>query len=112
MFLYAQSSDSSFCLESIERMSGSRWTFGHGPFAPEGSRYVYEGAVGGAWVRAEFDDLGASTFAFAVEADGVDLADTSNPAAIALTIGDGHGKTTERLEGCLHLDNRLGVSDG
>jgi uncharacterized delta-60 repeat protein len=56
-------------------------------------RYAFEGTVNGADIEFSIAPAGVGSFAFHVEASGVSLAGTTNPASLELLIGSNGGTT-------------------
>jgi hypothetical protein len=56
-------------------------------------RFAFEGVINGVSLEVQIVHLGNNIFTFKAEGKGVDLADLTNPVAVALTIGDDTGST-------------------
>jgi hypothetical protein len=56
--------------------------------------YVYEGRIGGAALEARIVPVSANTCRLTAEASGANLAGTTHPITVGLTIGDDSGTTT------------------
>ena len=60
--------------------------------------YVYEGTIGGVALEVRIAPLSANRYTFQAEGRGANLAGTTNPVTVGLTIGDDSGATTASAE--------------
>jgi len=72
-----------------------------GSFLDNNGEFEFEDIIGGVHVMMKIKEIHPDVFAFMVEAEVVDLTDTSNPVNIELIIGDDTGSTETRLKGVL-----------
>lgn len=72
----------------------------------EGS-YTYKGVIDGVRLEAQIEPTGTLRYAFQAEASGANLARTSNPVQVSLSVGDDAGLTSVKA----HFDRRLEVLD-
>jgi hypothetical protein len=61
-------------------------------------RYVYEGTIGRVALEVQIAPVSANSYTFKAEGSGADLAGTTNPVTIGLTIGDDAGTRTVTAE--------------
>ena len=58
--------------------------------------YAYEGTIAGAHLQVRITPVGATTYSFSAEASGANLAGTTHPVSVGLTIWDDAGTTALR----------------
>ncbi len=74
-----------------------------GWFAELGGVATFEGTIDGAAMKVEIAGVG-DAFEFDIELDGIDLAESVNPVAVGVAIGDDFGSTSLLMQGRLHFD--------
>jgi hypothetical protein len=57
-------------------------------------RYAFSGVINGVTLTAQIEPTGANSFAFKVDATGVNLGGIVNPVVVTVTIGDDSGSAT------------------
>jgi hypothetical protein len=75
-----------------------------GWFAELGGVATFEGTIDDSSVKVEIAGVG-DAFEFDVELDGINLAESVNPVAVGVAIGDDFGSTSLLMQGRLHFDS-------